>query len=347
MSRVLDRMPAGERIGIAFSGGLDTSVGGRVDARARRRSPAPTRPTSASTTSPTSPTCPTGRTSTAPRSRASSTAASELVHEGLVGPAVRRLPHRLGGPHLLQHDAARAAPSRARCSCSAMRDDDVSIWGDGSTYKGNDIERFYRYGLLANPSCASTSRGSTPTSSSELGGRNEMSRVARSHATSPTATSAEKAYSTDANIWGATHEAKQLEQLDTSMDIVEPIMGVRALGRRRARSTPEDVTIALRGGLAGRASTARSFADQVELVQRGERDRRPPRPRHVRPDREPHHRGQEPRHLRGARHGAAVRRLRAARQRDPQRGHDRRPTATRAAGWGGCCTRAAGSIRRR
>jgi argininosuccinate synthase len=90
----------------------------------------------------------------------------------------------------------------------AMQEDGVDVWGDGSTYKGNDIERFYRYGLLVNPkSCASTSRGSTQAFVDELGGRTGMSEflVARGL---PYRDSAEKAYSTDANIWGATHEAK-------------------------------------------------------------------------------------------------------------------------------------------
>ena len=99
------------------------------------------------------------------------------------------------------------------------------IWGDGSTYKGNDIERFYRYGLLANPALRIYKPWLDRAFVAELGGRQEMSEwlAARNL---PYRDSAEKAYSTDANIWGATHEAKRLEFLDTPMEIVSPIMGV-------------------------------------------------------------------------------------------------------------------------
>src|SRR3954465_4700898 len=107
----------------------------------------------------------------------------------------------------------------------AMHEDDVDIWGDGSTFKGNDIERFYRYGLLANPDLRIYKPWLDAAFVSELGGRHEMSQWLTAHGM-PYRDSAEKAYSTDANIWGATHEAKQLEHLDSGIRIVEPIMGV-------------------------------------------------------------------------------------------------------------------------
>ncbi len=107
----------------------------------------------------------------------------------------------------------------------AMHDDGVDIWGDGSTYKGNDIERFYRYGLLVNPKLRIYKPWLDNDFVTELGGRTEMSEFLIAHAL-PYRDSTEKAYSTDANIWGATHEAKLLEELSTSMEIVEPIMGV-------------------------------------------------------------------------------------------------------------------------
>jgi argininosuccinate synthase len=107
-----------------------------------------------------------------------------------------------------------------------MLDDKVSIWGDGSTYKGNDIERFYRYGLLANPQLQIYKPWLDQDFVAELGGRKEMSEWLLAHKL-PYRDSVEKAYSTDANILGATHEAKQLENLDTSVEIVQPIMGVR------------------------------------------------------------------------------------------------------------------------
>src|SRR5512145_2558851 len=106
----------------------------------------------------------------------------------------------------------------------AMRDDDVHVWGDGSTFKGNDIERFYRYGLLANPELRVYKPWLDAAFIDELGGRKEMSEYMR-QAGLPYKMSVEKAYSTDSNILGATHEAKDLEKLDTSMKIVEPIMG--------------------------------------------------------------------------------------------------------------------------
>ena len=107
----------------------------------------------------------------------------------------------------------------------AMHDDGVDVWGDGSTYKGNDIERFYRYGLLVNPNLRIYKPWLDAAFVDELGGRAEMSEFLVSRGL-PYRDATEKAYSTDANIWGATHEAKSLEELATSMEIVEPIMGV-------------------------------------------------------------------------------------------------------------------------
>ncbi len=107
-----------------------------------------------------------------------------------------------------------------------MKEDGVDIWGDGSTYKGNDIERFYRYGLLANPALRIYKPWLDADFVTELGGRKEMSEWLVEHGF-PYRDSVEKAYSTDANIWGATHEAKTLEHLDVSLETVEPIMGVR------------------------------------------------------------------------------------------------------------------------
>src|SRR5438477_7414371 len=107
----------------------------------------------------------------------------------------------------------------------AMKEDDVNIWGDGSTFKGNDIERFYRYGLLANPNLKIYKPWLDERFIDELGGRKEMSEYLNK-AGFGYRMSVEKAYSTDSNILGATHEAKDLERLDTGITIVEPIMGV-------------------------------------------------------------------------------------------------------------------------
>jgi argininosuccinate synthase len=128
----------------------------------------------------------------------------------------------------------------------AMQELGVDIWGDGSTYKGNDIERFYRYGLLANEHLRIYKPWLDEAFVSELGGRTEMSEWLAARDL-PHGTSLEKAYSTDANMLGATHEAKDLEHLDTSMRIVEPIMGV-AHWDPSVAIEPEVVTIAFEDG---------------------------------------------------------------------------------------------------
>jgi argininosuccinate synthase len=145
----------------------------------------------------------------------------------------------------------------------AMHEDGVDIWGDGSTYKGNDIERFYRYGLLVNPKLRVYKPWLDEQFVHELGGRTEMSEflVARDL---PYRDPKEKAYSTDANIWGATHEAKSLEELGTSMDIVEPIMGVAHYDPAVAIE-PEVVSVRFHEGWPV-AINGNEFPDQVALV---------------------------------------------------------------------------------
>ncbi|HEY3341630.1 MAG TPA: argininosuccinate synthase, partial [Anaerolineae bacterium] len=146
---------------------------------------------------------------------------------------------------------------------NAMKEDGVNIWGDGSTYKGNDIERFYRYGLLVNPDLYIYKPWLDPLFVSELGGRKEMSDwlAARGF---QYRMSAERAYSTDANIWGATHEAKHLEMLETSMYIVQPIMGVRFWDPAVAIET-ETVTVTFFEGFPVEIN-GREYTDQVALV---------------------------------------------------------------------------------
>jgi argininosuccinate synthase len=144
-----------------------------------------------------------------------------------------------------------------------MLSDDVHIWGDGSTFKGNDIERFYRYGLLANPSLRIYKPWLDADFVHELGGRAEMSQWLTEHDL-PYRDSKEKAYSTDANIWGATHEAKTLEHLDVSIETVDPIMGVRFWDPAVAIET-EDVTVTFRAGRPV-ALNGRHVDDPVELV---------------------------------------------------------------------------------
>jgi argininosuccinate synthase len=124
---------------------------------------------------------------------------------------------------------------------AAMKEDDVNIWGDGSTYKGNDIERFYRYGLLTNPALKIYKPWLDQTFIDELGGRAEMSAFMQK-AGFAYKMSAEKAYSTDSNMLGATHEAKDLEHLNSGMKIVQPIMGV-AFWKDEVEVKREEVTV--------------------------------------------------------------------------------------------------------
>ncbi len=151
---------------------------------------------------------------------------------------------------------------------NAMKEDGVNIWGDGSTYKGNDIERFYRYGLLVNPELYIYKPWLDPDFVNELGGRREMSEFLAARGFEYRM-SAEKAYSTDANLWGATHEAKHLEQLETSMYIVQPIMGVR-FWDASVRIEPETVTVTFFEGLPVEIN-GREYTDQVALAMEANR----------------------------------------------------------------------------
>jgi argininosuccinate synthase len=145
----------------------------------------------------------------------------------------------------------------------AMQGDGVNIWSDGSTFKGNDIERFYRYGLLANPALRIYKPWLDRAFIDELGGRAEMSAYLRK-AGLDYRMSQEKAYSTDSNLLGATHEAKDLEQLTSSMRIVEPIMGV-AFWRQDVAIAPETVTVAFEEGLPV-SLNGQTYASHVELL---------------------------------------------------------------------------------
>jgi argininosuccinate synthase len=146
---------------------------------------------------------------------------------------------------------------------AAMKEDEVNIWGDGSTYKGNDIERFYRYGLLANPELKIYKPWLDQAFIDELGGRAELSEFmrVRGHAYKM---SADKAYSTDSNMLGATHEAKDLEHLSSNVRIVDPIMGV-AFWRDSVTIAREEVSIRFDQGQPV-ALNGREFDDLVELM---------------------------------------------------------------------------------
>ena len=146
---------------------------------------------------------------------------------------------------------------------TAMKEDDVNIWGDGSTYKGNDIERFYRYGLLTNPALKIYKPRLDQTFIDELGGRSEMSQFLIDNGFDYKM-SKEKAYSTDSNMLGATHEAKDLEFLDASMHIVEPIMGV-AFWDENVKIDKETVTVRFEQGMPV-AINDETFDSPVDLI---------------------------------------------------------------------------------
>ncbi|MGZ4386777.1 MAG: argininosuccinate synthase [Gaiellaceae bacterium] len=147
----------------------------------------------------------------------------------------------------------------------AMQEHAVEIWGDGSTYKGNDIQRFYRYGLLVNPRLRIYKPWLDDAFASELGGRREMSEWLDARGL-PHGASVENAYSTDANMLGSTHEAKDLEQLGTSMKIVTPIMGVR-FWDPELTIEPEVVSLRFEHGLPV-AINGEELADPVALIHR-------------------------------------------------------------------------------
>ena len=227
---------------------------------------------------------------------------------------------------------------------AAMKEDGVNIWGDGSTYKGNDIERFYRYGLLTNPNLRIYKPWLDQQFIDELGGRAEMSAFMAASGFAYKM-SAEKAYSTDSNLLGATHEAKDLERLDSGITIVNPIMGV-PFWRDDCGVKAEKVVVRFDEGQPV-ALNGKTFADPVALFLEANSIGGRHGPRHERPDREPHHRGEEPRHLRSAGHGAAAHRLRTPDHRHPQRRHHRAVPASAASALAGCSIRGDGSILRR
>ncbi|GAB3144492.1 argininosuccinate synthase [Amycolatopsis stemonae] len=261
MSKVLTSLPVGERVGIAFSGGLDTSV---AVAWMRDKGAVPCTYTAdiGQYDEPDIESVP-GRAGQYGAEIARLVDCKEaLVEEGLAALTCGAFHIRTGGRNYFNTTPLGRAVT-GTLLVRAMLEDDVQIWGDGSTYKGNDIERFYRYGLLANPSLRVYKPWLDADFVTELGGRKEMSEWLLAHDL-PYRDSTEKAYSTDANIWGATHEAKSLEHLDTGIEIVKPIMGV-AFWDPEVEIATEDVTI---GFEQGRPVTinGKEFATAVDLV---------------------------------------------------------------------------------
>jgi len=262
MSKVLASLPVGEKVGIAFSGGLDTSV---AVAWMREKGAIP-----CTYTADLGQYDETDIDSVPVRAKEYGAeisrlvdCKSSLVEEGLAAIACGAFHIRSGGKQYFNTTPLGRAVT-GTLLVRAMLQDKVEIWGDGSTYKGNDIERFYRYGLLANPNLRIYKPWLDADFVRELGGRREMSEWLVSHKF-PYRDSVEKAYSTDANILGATHEAKDLENLDASIEIVNPIMGVKFWDSSVAIAS-EDVKIQF---VQGRpvAINGKDFSDVVTLMQ--------------------------------------------------------------------------------
>ena len=261
MSTILKSLPKGEKVGIAFSGGLDTSAallwmkqkGARVFAYTANLG----QPDEADYEEiPRK-----AREFGAEKARLVD-CRMQLVHEGIAAIQSGAFHISTGGISYFNTTPLGRAVTGTML-VSAMKEDGVNIWGDGSTFKGNDIERFYRYGLLVNPSLQVYKPWLDAAFIDELGGRAEMSAFMQ-RAGFAYKMSAEKAYSTDSNLLGATHEAKDLEHLSSSIRIVDPIMGA-AFWRDDVEVQHEEVTVRFEEGFPV-VLNGRHFDDPVELL---------------------------------------------------------------------------------
>jgi len=261
MSKVLASLPVGERVGIAFSGGLDTSVA-VAWMRAKGAIPCTYTADLGQYDEPDIDSVPDRAKEYGAEISRLVDCKTPLVEEGLAALACGAFHIRSGGKQYFNTTPLGRAVT-GTLLVRAMLHDKVEIWGDGSTYKGNDIERFYRYGLLANPNLRIYKPWLDADFVRELGGRKEMSEWLVANKL-PYRDSTEKAYSTDANILGATHEAKNLENLDASIEIVSPIMGVKFWDSSVAIAS-EDVKIQF---VQGRpvAINGKDFTDVVALM---------------------------------------------------------------------------------
>src|SRR3954466_8547269 len=261
MSTILQHLPAGQKVGIAFSGGLDTSAALHW---MRKKGALPYAYT-ANLGQPDE-----ADYDAIPRKAMEYGAEKavlvdcrkQLAHEGIAALQAGAFHISTAGVTYFNTTPIGRAVTGTML-VAAMKEDDVHIWGDGSTFKGNDIERFYRYGLLVNPSLKVYKPWLDAAFIDELGGRAEMSAFMQRSGFAYKM-SAEKAYSTDSNILGATHEAKDLEHLSSSIKIVEPIMGT-AFWRDDVSILREEVVVRFEEGFPV-ALNARQYADTVALL---------------------------------------------------------------------------------
>ena len=257
---ILQSLPAGQKVGIAFSGGLDTSA---ALLWMRQKGAIPYAYT-ANLGQPDE-----SDYDAIPRKAMEYGAEkarlvdcrTQLANEGIAALQCGAFHIRTGGATYFNTTPLGRAVTGTML-VNAMKEDDVNIWGDGSTYKGNDIERFYRYGLLANPSLKIYKPWLDQRFIDELGGRKEMSEFMQK-AGFDYKMSTEKAYSTDSNMLGATHEAKDLEELSSGIRIVNPIMGV-AFWKPEVDVKPEEVRVRFHEGRPV-ALNGQDIADPVAL----------------------------------------------------------------------------------
>jgi argininosuccinate synthase len=261
VANILQSVPVGQKVGIAFSGGLDTSAALHW-MRAKGAVPYAYTANLGQPDESDYDDIPRRALLYGAEKARLIDCRAELVSEGLAALQCGAFHISTAGvPYFNTTPIGRAVTGTMLVV--AMKEDDVHIWGDGSTFKGNDIERFYRYGLLANPNLRIYKPWLDQMFIDELGGREEMSEYMRK-AGFAYRMSAEKAYSTDSNILGATHEAKDLEQLSRGMTIVEPIMGV-PFWREDVVVKPEKVAIRFEEGWPV-ALNGKVHADRISLL---------------------------------------------------------------------------------
>jgi argininosuccinate synthase len=261
MSRIYRSLPPkGTRLGIAFSGGLDTRCAVAWLAEQGMAVHGYTADLAQPDESNPADIPPIARSHGAVAARLLDCRAS-MVREGLIAIQCGAFHLSSGGrKYFNTTPLGRAVTTTA--IIAAMREDDVHVFGDGSTHKGNDIQRFYRYGLLVNPGLKIYKPWLDNAFVTAFGGRKEMSEYLEKIG-KPYRMGTEKAYSTDANVLGATHEAKDLERLDTGIRIVAPIMGV-AFWKSEVKIATEEVTVGFEQGLPATLNGKR-FASHLEL----------------------------------------------------------------------------------
>ncbi|MDO4795885.1 MAG: argininosuccinate synthase [Brachymonas sp.] len=260
MSTILQSLPAGQKVGIAFSGGLDTSAA-LLWMRQKGAVPYAYTANLGQPDETDYEAIPRKAMEYGAEKARLIDCRAQLAHEGIAAIQCGAFHVHTGGIAYFNTTPLGRAVTGTML-VAAMKEDDVNIWGDGSTYKGNDIERFYRYGLLTNPQLHIYKPWLDQAFIHELGGRAEMSAFMNAHGHNYKM-SAEKAYSTDSNMLGATHEAKDLEELSSGIRIVNPIMGV-AFWKPEVEVLPEEVRVRFEEGVPV-ALNGQSFADPVAL----------------------------------------------------------------------------------